>query len=76
MLEERATHSPGGRLPVPFVGVLDEPANICRIRHLDSYCSHFGSRGIILLTVLLSCAPGAEAWATRAWKLERSRAPT
>jgi hypothetical protein len=61
-LEERATQSVGGRLPVPFVGVLDEAANICRIRHLDAYYSHFGSRGIILLTVLQSWAQGAEAW--------------
>jgi type IV secretory pathway TraG/TraD family ATPase VirD4 len=61
-LEERATRSPDGRLPVPFVGVLDEAANICRIRHLDSYYSHFGSRGIVLLTVLQSWAQGAEAW--------------
>ena len=47
---------------VPFVGVLDEAANICRIRHLDAYYSHFGSRGIILLTILQSWAQGAEAW--------------
>lgn len=63
-LEERAAASPGGRLPVPFVGVLDEAANICRIRHLDAYYSHFGSRGIVLLTILQSWAQGAEAWGT------------
>ena len=61
-LEDAATRSPGGRLVVPFVGVLDEAANICRIRHLDAYYSHFGSRGIILLTILQSWAQGAEAW--------------
>jgi len=61
-LEDQATRSPGGRLVVPFVGVLDEAANICRIRHLDAYYSHFGSRGIILLTILQSWAQGAEAW--------------
>jgi type IV secretory pathway TraG/TraD family ATPase VirD4 len=60
-LEESATAA-GGRLPVPFVGVLDEAANICRIRGLDAYYSHFGSRGIVLLTVLQSWAQGAEAW--------------
>ena len=49
---------------MPFVGVLDEAANICRIRHLDTYYSHFGSRGIVLLTVLQSWAQGAEAWVT------------
>ena len=62
-LEESATAS-GGRLVVPFVGVLDEAANICRIRGLDAYYSHFGSRGIILLTILQSWAQGAEAWGT------------
>lgn len=60
-LEAVATAA-GGRLPSAFVGVLDEAANICRIRHLDAYYSHFGSRGIILLTVLQSWAQGAEAW--------------
>ena len=63
-LEETATRN-GGRLPVPFVGVLDEAANICRIRHLDGYYSHFGSCGIILLAVLQSWAQGAEAWADK-----------
>lgn len=61
-LEDQAAHSPAGRLTVPFVGVLDEAANICRIRNLDSYYSHFGSRGIVLLTILQSWAQGAEAW--------------
>lgn len=61
-LEERATASPGGRLPVPFVGVLDEAANICRFRNLDSYYSHFGSRGIILFTILQNWAQGEEVW--------------
>lgn len=63
-LEEKAAASLTGRLPVPFVGVLDEAANICRIRHLDAYYSHFGSRGIVLLTILQSWAQGAEAWGT------------
>jgi type IV secretory pathway TraG/TraD family ATPase VirD4 len=63
-LEDRAAVSPGGRLGMPFVGVLDEAANICRIRHLDGYYSHFGSRGIVLLTILQSWAQGAEAWGT------------
>jgi hypothetical protein len=61
-LERRATASPGGRLPVPFVGVLDEAANICRLRELDSLYSHYGSRGICLVTVLQSWAQGAAAW--------------
>jgi type IV secretory pathway TraG/TraD family ATPase VirD4 len=63
-LEDQAAATPTGRLTVPFVGVLDEAANICRIRGLDAYYSHFGSRGIVLLTILQSWAQGAEAWGT------------
>lgn len=61
-LEDAAAASPAGRLPVPFVGVLDEAANVCRLRNLDGYYSHYGSRGIVLLTILQSWAQGAEAW--------------
>lgn len=60
-LEETATEA-GGRLPVPFIGVLDEAANICRVRNLDSFYSHYGSRGIILLTILQNWAQGEEVW--------------
>ena len=61
-LEQRATRCPAGRLPVPFVAVLDEAANICRIRDLDSLYSHYGSRGICLVTILQNWAQGAVAW--------------
>ena len=60
--ETLATRSPGGRLPVPLVAVLDEAANICRFRNLDSYYSHFGSRGIVILTILQNWAQGEEVW--------------
>lgn len=60
-LEGTATEA-GGRLPVPFIGVLDEAANICRVRNLDSFYSHYGSRGIILLTILQNWAQGEEVW--------------
>jgi hypothetical protein len=61
-LEQRAARCPAGRLPVPFVAVLDEAANICRIRDLDSLYSHYGSRGICLVTILQNWAQGAVAW--------------
>jgi type IV secretory pathway TraG/TraD family ATPase VirD4 len=61
-LEDYATMSPGGRLAVPFVGVLDEAANICKLRNLDLQYSHYGSRGIILFTILQSWAQGADVW--------------
>lgn len=60
--EELAATSPGGRLPVPMVAILDEAANICRFRNLDSYYSHFGSRGIIIETILQNWAQGEEVW--------------
>jgi type IV secretory pathway TraG/TraD family ATPase VirD4 len=61
-LEARAGRSPAARLPVPAVVVLDEAANICRIRHLDSLYSHYGSRGIVMVTILQNWAQGAEVW--------------
>lgn len=60
--EELAVESPGGRLSTPVVGVLDEAANVCRWRQLPSLYSHYGSRGIILLTILQSWSQGAEVW--------------
>jgi type IV secretory pathway TraG/TraD family ATPase VirD4 len=64
-LVERATASPGGRLTVPFLAVLDEAANICRFRNLDSYYSHFGSRAIIIMTILQNWAQGEEVWGVK-----------
>lgn len=61
-LEEYATESPSGRLPVPFVGVLDEAANVCRWRQLPKLYSHYGSRGIILLTILQNWTQGEGVW--------------
>jgi len=64
-LEELATASPGGRLTIPFLAVLDEAANICRFRNLDSYYSRFGSRGIIIETILQNWAQGEEVWGVK-----------
>ncbi|MGK5557794.1 type IV secretory system conjugative DNA transfer family protein [Actinomadura kijaniata] len=60
--ETYATASPGGRLPIPMVGVLDEAANVCRWKDLPDLYSHYGSRGIPLLTILQSWAQGVEVW--------------
>jgi type IV secretory pathway TraG/TraD family ATPase VirD4 len=51
-----------GRLPVPLVGVLDEAANVCKWKALPDLYSHFGSRGIILITILQSWSQGVEVW--------------
>ncbi|MEV1065492.1 TraM recognition domain-containing protein [Streptomyces sp. NPDC050263] len=63
--EEFATTQRGGRLPLPLVGVLDEAANVCRWRNLPDLYSHYGSRGIILMTILQSWAQGIEVWGER-----------
>lgn len=63
--EQYATASPSGRLPTPMLGVLDEAANVCKWRDLPDLYSHYGSRGIILMTILQSWAQGVEVWGER-----------
>ena len=60
--EELAARSPGGRLGTPLLGVLDEAANVCRWRELPNLYSHYGSRGIVLMTILQSWSQGVEVW--------------
>lgn len=60
--EERAKCSRSGRLETPMVAVLDEAANVCRWRKLPDLYSHYGSRGICLLTILQSWSQGVEVW--------------
>nr|WP_298324982.1 TraM recognition domain-containing protein [Haloactinopolyspora sp.] len=60
--EELAATSPGGRLRTPLLGVLDEAANVCRWRELPNLYSHYGSRGIVLMTILQSWSQGVEVW--------------
>ena len=60
--ERLATTQPGGRLQTPMVGVLDEAANVCRWRDLPDLYSHYGSRGIVLMTILQSWSQGEEVW--------------
>lgn len=52
----------GGRLPVPLVAALDEAANVVRWPQLPSLYSHYGSRSIILMTILQSYAQGVNVW--------------
>ena len=47
-----ATRTPARRLATPLLFVLDEAANVCRIRALPDLYSHFGSRGMPVLTIL------------------------
>lgn len=60
--EQLARRSPGGRLPVPMVAVLDEAANVCRWHALPDLYSHYGSRGIVVMTILQSWSQGVAVW--------------
>ncbi|MEV0292477.1 TraM recognition domain-containing protein [Nocardia sp. NPDC050710] len=58
----KASMSRGGRLEIPLLAVLDEAANVVRWKDLPKQYSHFGSRGIVVMTVLQSWAQGARCW--------------
>lgn len=60
--EDIAAASPGGRLPIPLLGVLDEVANVCKWSELPDQYSHYGSRGIVLMAILQSWSQGVEVW--------------
>lgn len=60
--ENQGISGPGGRLPVPILFVLDEAANVCPWTALPDKYSHFGSRGIVMMTILQSWAQGVAAW--------------
>lgn len=57
-----ATSLPGGRLSTPMTIILDEAANVCRWRELPDLYSHFGSRGILVDTILQSWSQGVAIW--------------
>lgn len=52
----------GGRLPTPMVALLDEAANVCKLPELPDWYSHFGSRGIVVVTFLQSLAQASKVW--------------
>ncbi|RYZ29220.1 MAG: conjugal transfer protein, partial [Propionibacteriaceae bacterium] len=49
-------------LATPMLAVLDEAANVCRWRELPNLYSHYGSRGIVLMTILQSWSQGVGVW--------------
>jgi len=51
---------PGRRLGTPLTVVLDEAANVCKLAELPNLYSHFGSRGIVVMTILQSAVQGYE----------------
>jgi TraM recognition site of TraD and TraG/Type IV secretory system Conjugative DNA transfer len=60
--EQKAAQLRGGRLTVPLVVVLDEAANVCRWPKLPKLYSHYGSRGILIVTILQSYPQGEGVW--------------
>lgn len=74
VLEEAvaAASANGGRLETPMVAVLDEAANICKMAELPQQYSHFGSRGIIPMTILQSPAQARGVWGADGWEALKS----
>lgn len=60
--EAAAAGSAGGRLATPLLAVLDEVANVCRWRELPDLYSHYGSRGMVVVSILQSWAQGVTCW--------------
>jgi type IV secretory pathway TraG/TraD family ATPase VirD4 len=58
----RQAEARGGRLDPPLVVVLDEAASVAPIRDLPTLYSHFGSRGILPVTILQSLPQGETVW--------------
>lgn len=52
----------GGRVPTPIYICLDEAANVCKWGDLPNMYSHFGSRGVVVDTILQSWSQGKEVW--------------
>jgi type IV secretory pathway TraG/TraD family ATPase VirD4 len=55
----------GGRLDPPMLCMLDEAANICPLADLPQLYSHFGGRGIDLVTILQTYQQGVTVWGDR-----------
>jgi type IV secretory pathway TraG/TraD family ATPase VirD4 len=60
--EAAARASRGRRLDPPMLSVLDEAANICRMRQLPALYSFYGSLGLPIDTILQSYAQGVDVW--------------
>lgn len=60
--EYRAARMPGGRLPVPYLVVLDEAASGAPLPFWPNRYSHYGSRGVNVMMLLQSWAQGVGVW--------------
>ncbi|WP_051799946.1 type IV secretory system conjugative DNA transfer family protein [Catenuloplanes japonicus] len=61
----RRAEALGGRLDPPMLCMLDEAANICPLADLPQLYSHFGGRGINLVTILQTYQQGTTVWGER-----------
>ncbi|SNT65693.1 Type IV secretory pathway, VirD4 component, TraG/TraD family ATPase [Asanoa hainanensis] len=61
----RRAEARGGRLDPPMLCMLDEAANICPLADLPQLYSHYGGRGIILVTILQTYQQGTTVWGDR-----------
>ncbi|MFI5843887.1 type IV secretory system conjugative DNA transfer family protein [Catenuloplanes sp. NPDC051500] len=61
----RRAEARGGRLDPPMLCALDEAANICPLADLPQLYSHFGGRGINLVTILQTYQQGVTVWGER-----------
>jgi type IV secretory pathway TraG/TraD family ATPase VirD4 len=61
----RRAEADGGRLDPPMLAMLDEAANICPLADLPQLYSHYGGRGIILVTILQTFQQGTTVWGER-----------
>ncbi|WP_255326765.1 type IV secretory system conjugative DNA transfer family protein, partial [Rhodococcus aetherivorans] len=66
--EEYSEQQESERMPLPLTAVLDEAANICKLEDLPRWYSHFGGRGIILITFFQSPSQGENVWGREAFK--------
>lgn len=60
--EKQANTEYLGRLSSPMICVLDEAANVCPWPKLPELYSHYGSKGILIWTILQSWSQGARVW--------------
>jgi PAS domain-containing protein len=60
--ERAARRSPRRRLDPPLLSILDEAANICRIKNLPNLYSFYGSAGMPIMTILQSFSQGIGVW--------------
>ncbi|WP_327009727.1 TraM recognition domain-containing protein [Dactylosporangium sp. NBC_01737] len=58
----RRAEARGGRLDPPMLAMLDEAANICPLADLPLLYSHYGSRSIVLVTILQTYQQGSTVW--------------